>query len=242
MHIALSPNAWLRWDLIRRQLAEDRPGRILEIGCGKGAVGQRLAEFGSYTAVELDDRSRAEAAHNIGPAGRVLASLDALDDSERFDLVCAFEVLEHIEDDRGALAKWVSLLAPGGTLMLSVPAHAERFGPADRWAGHFRRYERAQLEGLATECGLHDVEVKAWGFPLGYALEAARNRIAARDLSRDSTRQESVEERTAKSARLLQPPRWAGAATQVVTAPSRLLQRRLVTGERGTGWLLVAHA
>lgn len=60
-------------------------------------------------------------------------------------MVCAFEVLEHIEDDKEALAERVTDVRPGGQLVLSVPAFQERFEPMDRHAGHFRRYSPEEL-------------------------------------------------------------------------------------------------
>src|SRR5207237_754981 len=49
--------------------------------------------------------------------------------TERFDLVCAFEVLEHLEDDAAAVKQWAALLRARGWLLLSTPALQRRFGP-----------------------------------------------------------------------------------------------------------------
>ena len=104
----------------------------------------------------------------------------ALEPGRTFDLVCAFEVLEHIEDDETALRDWVRLIRPGGHLLLSVPADPSRFGPMDEHAGHFRRYSVDRLTALAENVGLVDVRATVYGWPLGYALEAVRNRLDAR--------------------------------------------------------------
>ena len=121
--------------------------------------------------------------------------------------------------------------------MLSVPAHQGRYGPADELVGHFRRYDPEDMTALLTKCGLTDIEVRQYGFPLGYPLEAARNLIARRRLT--AAPGGSVAERTAASGRLLQPASQArGAATRYGTAPFRLLQRSFP----GTGTGLIAVA
>ena len=81
------------------------------------------------------------------------------------------------------------------------------------------------------------MEIRQYGFPLGFLLEAGRDVIGQRRLGAATTR--SVAERTARSGRLLQPAsRARGAATQYGTAPFRLLQR----GFPGTGTGLIAAA
>ena len=235
---ALSPNAWLRWDIVRRHLSGGDPARrILEIGMGQGAVAARLSEMGRYTGIEPDAVSRCTALARLPSSARVLTTTDELAADERFDVICAFEVIEHIDDDVGAVGAWVEHLAVGGDLLLSVPAHAERFAAADRLAGHFRRYSRQQLAELVTTVGLEVVTIDATGFPLGFVLEHGRNSVAARRI--DESR--SIEEQTAASGRFLQPPSSVGPMTQAATLPFRLLQRPFRRGERGTGWVVIAR-
>ncbi|MGH2555962.1 MAG: class I SAM-dependent methyltransferase [Actinomycetota bacterium] len=235
----LTFNAWLRFGLINRMLRGLQGIQtVLEIGGGEGALGARLARRFDYVGLEPDDRSFAKAKARVDEVGRgtvIHGDLSALDPSATFDLVCAFEVLEHIEEDASALAEWRERLRPGGWLLLSVPAHPQRYGPWDRWAGHYRRYERAQLSALLASGGFTDVQVWAYGFPLGYLLEWARDRIAARDGPR-----RSMAERTAASGRRFQPADGLGWLTCGVSAPFRLVQRPFTSTELGTG--LVARA
>ncbi len=75
----------------------------------------------------------------------------------QFDVVCSFEVLEHLEDDAAALAGWATFIKPGGHLIMSVPGFAERFGPMDENVGRFRRYSPADLRERicsATACSV----------------------------------------------------------------------------------------
>jgi SAM-dependent methyltransferase len=223
----LAFNAWLRYDVVQRLLPPDVRD-VLEVGCGQGSLGARLSRRYGYLGVELDPVSYEVAAARVAAAGGTgevrQGDLSLLDPAERFDLVCAFEVLEHIEDDRAALADWVDRLRPGGWVLLSTPAYQHRFGPADEMAGHFRRYDPAVMAERLRAAGLVDVEVVLYGMPLGYLLEAARNAVGRRRQAR--TEETGIAERTSGSGRLLQPnSRRAGLVTQLGTAPFRRIQR-----------------
>lgn len=242
----LTFNAHLRWDVITRELESRDIQDVLEIGPGEGAVACRLAPGRAYTGVELSDRTRGITQRrlaDLGSPGRLVASLDDLAPEERFDLVCAFEVIEHIEDDGAALAQWAARVRPGGTLLLSTPAGPDRMGAADEIAGHFRRYSADGLAAMAAGCGLVDVRVTHVGYPVGYALEKVRNTVAARRLARadrDAGADDAVAAATEQSSSFLQPPSWAGRATQLVSAPGIWLQRR--RPDSGTGLVLRARA
>jgi len=234
----LTPNAWLRYDLVGRMLPADVTD-VLEIGCGQGSLGARLAQRYRYLGVEPDRASWEVARRRIRAAGHGEVRNITVEqlDTERFDLVCAFEVLEHIEDDAAALRQWATRLRARGWLLLSVPALQRRYGPADELVGHFRRYDPPAMAALLAECGLAEIEIRQYGFPLGYLLEAARNVIGRRRLA--AAAGASAAERTAGSGRFLQPSgRARGAAIEWGTAPFRLLQRAFPH----TGPALVARA
>lgn len=238
----LTPNAWLRWDLVSRMLPENAYA-ALEVGCGQGGFGVRLSRLYRYVGLEPDPESFRIAQERIaahGGHGEVRnGDLSALKPSETFDLVCAFEVIEHIEDDDKAVAEWAARLRLGGWLLLSTPAFQHRFGPGDAMVGHFRRYDPAILRRLLQETGLVDIEVHQYGGPLGYVLEAARNQIGKRRMAALARTGATMAERTSGSGRLLQPrSRLRGAATQWGTLPFRWLQRRFP----GHGPGLVAKA
>lgn len=236
----LSLRASLRYDVVRRWIEHIDPSTILEIGCGQGAVGARLAKSRDYTGVEPDDTSYEVARERIAALGGVvLHGLHTrVPAEETFDLVCAFEVLEHIEDDREALVDWIRFVRPGGHLMLSVPAFQERFGAWDTLAGHFRRYSPADLSLMLKEAGLVDIQIVVYGWPVDGLAEHVRNWVAGRRA--DRTRAHTVQELTAASGRRLQPSgRASGALLAAVAAPLRILQRTRPT--RGTGLVAVAR-
>lgn len=238
----LAIRAWLRYDVVSREIERLAPQRILEIGCGQGAFGARMAARFEYLGVEPDPSSYASAARRIEPfGGTVINGTDqAVPEGDTFDVVCCFEVLEHIEDPKSALADWVPHIRPGGHLILSVPAFQSRFGPMDIHAGHFKRYEPDELRERLTEAGLVVDSVTVYAWPLGYALEAVRNRIDAKKLAAAKANGTSIEELTAASGRTFQPSRRAaGIAVKAATLPFRYLQR--ARSDRGTGLVAVAR-
>jgi len=243
----LPPNAAMRWSVVRRLVERLAPKTILEIGCGQGAFGARLASRARYLAVEPDATSFAVAKSRIEAAGGRIrnATTDAIDDGKTYDLVCAFEVLEHLQDDLAALKSWRELVSPGGHLLLSMPAWQDRFNDWDTMVGHYRRYSPDDCGDVLSTAGFSDVEVVLYGWPLGYATENIRSRIAARrrgakgvgTVSEDGG-DASMQERTASSGRLLQPKAVVGVAIQVATSPFIALQR--FQPSRGTGLVVCA--
>ena len=101
--------------LIRRAAPPPPGARLLEIGCGTGHNLAMLAEFGAVDALELDDQARGVAEQRLGRAV-MRAPLPALDGvaEGQYDLIGAFDVIEHIDDDGAAIASIAARLKPGG--------------------------------------------------------------------------------------------------------------------------------
>ncbi len=235
----LTVNAWLRYDLIERTLAGlDGIESILEIGAGRGALGARLASRFHYVGVEPDELSYEAAKEVLGRLGgeMVCGDVSALPEDAVFDAACAFEVLEHIEDDAAALRAWRERLRPEGRLLMSVPLYQRRYAAADRFVGHYRRYDPEPLGKLLRETGYADVKLMTFGFPLGHVLEKSRNLLA-----RVAKPDESQDERTGASGRRFQPSRRAGLATQALSAPFRYAQRPFYDTRLGAGLFAVAQ-
>ena len=234
----LTMNGWLRFDAIRQCLRRVRPQRVLEVGTGEGALSAWLATRYDYVGVEHDSVARATAQARLEKVGRgrIVESLDAVR-SELFDLVCAFEVLEHIEEDSAALREWALNLRPSGSVLLSMPAHQRRFGAWDEMVGHLRRYERHDLDSTLRAGGFETTRIFSYGAGLGSVLEQGRNFVARRRAG-----PARVEDRTAASGRLLQTHSATAAfANAIVTAPFRLLQAPLAQTEAGIGYVALAE-
>jgi SAM-dependent methyltransferase len=235
----LSFSSSLRWPYIRRAMRECRPARTLEIGCGQGATAMRLTALtGTLTVVERDRSSRQVAAARLADAGvRICAELDEVDPSPAFDMVCAFEVLEHIQDDIGALRHWTSFIREGGHVLLSVPAWQELFDQVDESVGHFRRYSPEDLDARLAEAGLEVQWMRCYAWPVGRLVKWTQRRLVTRTGPRESV---STSDRTARSGRWLQPrSRLSGALRQASAVPFVAVQS--LRPQRGTGLVALAR-
>jgi SAM-dependent methyltransferase len=123
---------------------------IMEVGCGTGYVlgalreafpGSRLAGSEIYSVALGAAQARAG-------VGTQLFQMDAREIPflEEFDLICAFDVLEHISEDTDALQQMYRATKPGGGVVLSVPQHPFLWSPIDEFSHHKRRYRRNELE------------------------------------------------------------------------------------------------
>jgi SAM-dependent methyltransferase len=118
---------------------------------------------------------------------------------EVFDVVSAFDVVEHCEDDAMAVEELARVLAPGGRMLLSVPAYQWAWSDHDVQAGHHRRYTRRRLRRLVEGAGMTVVRsTHAFGavFPL-FVAERARRRMRGSSDGSD-TRLPAVSPRTDK--------------------------------------------
>lgn len=237
--VPLTPMGSLRYDLVQRVITGLAPKTILEFGCGQGAVGARLAARTEYLGIEPDAESCAVARQRLASAtGRVVhGDHTNLPVGSQYDLVCAFEVLEHIEHDEKVLAEWTEFIRPGGHIVLSVPAWPSRFGPMDTAVGHFRRYSPRDMAGVLERAGLLDVSIRLYGWPAGYVLEFVRERVARNRRARAENA--TVAERTAGSGRLFQPRAALGPVVRASTLPFCYLQR--LVPNHGTGIVATAR-
>lgn len=136
-------------DLIRREAHLPPDAEILEIGCGTGHNLAMLSDFGHVEGLELDDEARAISEKRLGR--RVMSSpLPELGEvpDRHYDLIGAFDVIEHIDDDRAALASIATKLKPGACFIMTVPAHQWMWSAHDTVNHHKRRYSKSGLKAL----------------------------------------------------------------------------------------------
>ncbi len=137
---------------------------MLEVGAGIGSITELYADGRSVLATDLSDdcvvamQQRFARSPNVAVVKSDLRELG--EDGRRFDSVVMINVLEHIEDDAGVLAALRNLLAPGGTIVLYVPALNGLYGRWDRKVGHYRRYSNWRLREVAREARLAVVELR----------------------------------------------------------------------------------
>jgi SAM-dependent methyltransferase len=141
MATAQAFNRWM-FDRIRPWIGR----RILEVGAGVGNMSQFFVDGERLVLTDTDSGYRERLSRRF--AGRATVAVRELslprvpDDlaADRFDTIVCLNVLEHIADDRASLAAMRSLLAPGGRLVLLVPALPFLYGTLDVALGHYRRY------------------------------------------------------------------------------------------------------
>jgi SAM-dependent methyltransferase len=133
------------------------PARILDAGCGSGRNMVELARFGTVTGVELSQTSIELA--RAREAGEVVAGsvLEMPFDDHSFDLAVTLDVIEHLEDDEGALRELRRTVAPGGALLVTVPAYQWLWSGHDVINHHHRRYTRRTLQRVAEQAGWKQV-------------------------------------------------------------------------------------
>ena len=147
-------NAWL--------LGRARPflgQRVLEVGAGIGTFSAQLAEGRELVAVEPDPALVPHLRQSASAATVVEGEIEDAPPTP-YDSVVCFNVLEHIRDDRAALAAFRERLRPAGHLLLLVPSHPFLFGPIDRAFGHERRYAKRGLRALLEGTGFAVVELR----------------------------------------------------------------------------------
>jgi len=143
----VEPSAWALWDTIKTYTANG--SYLLEIGAG---TRPRIPIAGSYF---LDLSSSALVALKERNAHCAAGSAAALPfPNDCFDLICAFEIVEHVPDDRSLFSEVRRVLNVGERFVFSVPLHMEYWSRFDELAGHARRFNPAELESLLAENGL----------------------------------------------------------------------------------------
>lgn len=175
-----NPDYWwyrARKELFRTVFAEGiTPGaKILEIGSADGPSADWLADLGPRTSLDIDRTGLEE--------GGVCASADALPfQGASFDVVAAFDVIEHLPDEGAVLGEIARVLRPSGLLLASVPAYEWAWSRLDDIAGHHRRYTRRRLRDAVTDSGFEVMRIThGFGatFPF-FAIDRLRSRLSGR--------------------------------------------------------------
>lgn len=143
----VKPERFNTWPLVAGLLPQ--AAERLEAGPG---LRPRLPVAGTHF---LDLSETAVARLNELGGRAAVGELSALPfEDARFDLIAAFDVIEHVEDDRRVFGELARVLKPGGVLLCSVPLHAAHWTSFDACVGHARRYEPEALDALLAENGL----------------------------------------------------------------------------------------
>jgi len=134
----VNPKKFNTWPLVRRLLAGGTSR--LEVGPG---LRPRLPLAGTDFVDASESAVKILRSHRGNAQAGIISALPFAND--HFDLVCALDIVEHVEDDEAAFAELARVTKTGGTLLLSVPLYEDRWTKFDDFVGHGRRYEPADL-------------------------------------------------------------------------------------------------
>jgi SAM-dependent methyltransferase len=167
LQVARAYNRWI-FDRLRPGIGR----RVLEVGCGKGAITAFLEDRDLLVGVDVvpDFVAELNARYHARPGIR----FEVLDVThgpgrlaeERFDSAVSVNVFEHIEDDLAAMRGVFDALQPQGTFALLVPAHPILMGACDVAVGHWRRYTKAGLRNKLAAAGFEVLKLR-YSNPIG---------------------------------------------------------------------------
>jgi SAM-dependent methyltransferase len=179
------------------------PGTALDVGAAGGGNTRVLQAAGwQAAALEYGEEGARVCAERGIPVLRGDATRLPLA-GESLDLVVAYDVLEHIEDDAAAAKGVFQLLKPGGLFLVAVPCDMKLWSAHDVAVNHVRRYSRAGLLGLLTGAGFEIEDARSWMVLLRPAVRLRRRSSSGSDLD--------------------DPPAWLNTALGAVVAAERWL-------------------
>jgi SAM-dependent methyltransferase len=179
------------------------PGLALDVGAAGGGNTRVLRQNGwRAAALEYGDTGAAICASREVPVIRGDATRLPVSEGS-LDLVTAFDVLEHIDDDTSVVADVYRALRPGGTFLVAVPCDPRLWSAHDEAVGHVRRYTRPELENLVSSAGFEIQDVHSW-------MVLLRPLVAMR-------------RRTQEGSSLDEPAGWLNAALGAVVSLERVL-------------------
>jgi len=165
-------------DLVSTIPASGEGLKILNIGVATGRTSELLNEFGTVKSVEFDDDCFAFTKENVPNIDLEQGSiLDLQYEDNSYDLVCAFDVVEHVEDDQLAVIEMKRVCKEGGAVMLSVPAFMSLWSHHDVVNHHFRRYKVSEIKKLFKDDSaiIYASYFNFWLFPMAYIFRKLNN-------------------------------------------------------------------
>ncbi len=188
---------WHWWYAVRREILDQKlatlgldreRAMLLDVGCGTGGASLVLSQYGR--AVGLDRSLESFRLSSDRPyTHRVQAAADEpLPFADgTFDVVCALDVLEHLDDDLAAAREIHRVLKPGGTAIVFVPAFNVLWGENDDYSHHRRRYRKGEISACLAGAGFSVEEEGYFNFMLFFPMLAARlaQRILPKKISHD---------------------------------------------------------
>lgn len=155
--------------------------QILDIGCGTGTELPVLAKYGKVVGLD----NNIDALGMVAARGFATVMCDLENEqlpAASYDAVCAFDVLEHVDDDGRLMGEIFNSLKPGGYFIFTVPAFPWLFSSHDEAMGHFRRYSQVAIKKQLAAASFRSVKIGYWNVWL--FLPVAIMRLVKRYLPR----------------------------------------------------------
>jgi len=244
--IAPSPRYLMRLVLLEElvNLLPLAPASFLEIGPGMGDVSHYLVNRypdiqGDIIDISSDSidiaRQRMQDHANLSFS---VADFNTIPGHEKYDVIIACEVFEHIDDDNAAFDAVYRLLKQGGHFIFSAPAFMSKWGPADQYGGHVRRYERDPLLSQFERHYFEVINFWSYGFPLTNLISPISKlyyHFAQKNSPQsklNATKRSGVERRLAKKIKFL--------PYSLLMQPFFVCQDAVKTLNMGDGYIVLA--
>jgi SAM-dependent methyltransferase len=161
---------------IKKLLSKKKKGKILEVGCGTGNVLKNFQEAKLLCGLEISKKAALMCSKNLSKINTaslaLVGSAVSLPFKGKFDGLICSEVLEHIDNDVGALSEMRRLVADDGILVITVPFNKRAWAADDVFAGHKRRYSFKELKEKLSHASFKIIKYRYLGFPLGVPVRA----------------------------------------------------------------------
>lgn len=247
--MANSPTALCIQALALRLLGGIEAKNFLEIGVGAGDLLLALGKKGftgkgsDFSSLAISQSKKKLEKNNI--KGIELEKNDFLRMQGQFDLILAFEVIEHIKDDTVAFAKLYELLVPDGYFIMSVPAHQKLWGKSDIFAGHYRRYEKKELLKKIRAAGFDVKDIWSATYPTGNILKKVRDIFQNSKAQAKDSQGIELEERSRDSGvvKVINAPDWLYSIlfNRVTVLPALILQLLFLHTDLGATYIVKAQ-
>jgi SAM-dependent methyltransferase len=215
---------------LTEQITKNLPNgyRVLEVGCGTGNVLRALQQAcprGIVVGMDLFAEGLAFARSRTS-CPLVQGNLEQPGFGVQFDLIGAFDVVEHLSEDLQVFRSIHSMLKPSGVLLLTVPAHQSLWSYFDEVSHHCRRYEPSELRRKLNQCG-YEIEFLSQFMASIHPLLWFVRRIKSKWRRTDSSNSEATDrELSMEELRIVPIVNWL--LTFLLTQEARLIKSRRV--------------
>ena len=150
--------------ILEKNLSHKNSIKILNVGVATGATSEMLQQFGEVTSIEYDE----DCCQFINQQSNLNVSQGSITElnfaNHSFDVVCAFDVIEHVEDDATAAKELERVCAPNGYIFVTTPAYQFLWSEHDVVNHHFRRYTLANFRNLFSTGSLVNIKTTYFNF------------------------------------------------------------------------------